>query len=118
MTAKKSYKYGCGSCECLLLMFSFVNTGRMSRCACHNQYSTGIFMCLCLFQVLLIIWCISRHVSAQCPMHKQLHNLPNTSHVMNVFVLPTDCRDIHLNIPADEFVSKKITNKLVQQIQV
>ncbi|XP_076442551.1 E3 ubiquitin-protein ligase HECTD1-like isoform X4 [Babylonia areolata] len=28
-----------------------------------------------------------------------------------------DCRDIHLNIPADEFVSKKITNKLVQQIQ-
>ncbi|KAK7103616.1 E3 ubiquitin-protein ligase HECTD1-like isoform X2 [Littorina saxatilis] len=28
-----------------------------------------------------------------------------------------DCSDIHLNIPADEFVSKKITNKLVQQIQ-
>ncbi|KAL8608279.1 hypothetical protein ACOMHN_042146 [Nucella lapillus] len=28
-----------------------------------------------------------------------------------------DCRDIYLNIPADEFVSKKITNKLVQQIQ-
>jgi hypothetical protein len=29
-----------------------------------------------------------------------------------------DCNDVHLNIPADEFVSKKITNKLVQQIQV
>ncbi|PVD26171.1 hypothetical protein C0Q70_13840 [Pomacea canaliculata] len=28
-----------------------------------------------------------------------------------------DSSEIHLNIPADEFVSKKITNKLVQQIQ-
>ncbi|BFZ12481.1 hypothetical protein BsWGS_15521 [Bradybaena similaris] len=28
-----------------------------------------------------------------------------------------DCEEIHLNIPADEFVSKKITNKLTQQIQ-
>lgn len=30
----------------------------------------------------------------------------------------SDSSEIHLNIPADEFVSKKITNKLVQQIQV
>ncbi|XP_012942946.1 E3 ubiquitin-protein ligase HECTD1 isoform X2 [Aplysia californica] len=28
-----------------------------------------------------------------------------------------DCDEIHLNIPADEFVSKKITNKITQQIQ-
>ncbi|GFR88010.1 E3 ubiquitin-protein ligase HECTD1 [Elysia marginata] len=28
-----------------------------------------------------------------------------------------DCEEIHLNIPADEFISKKLTNKIAQQIQ-
>ncbi|GFO27459.1 E3 ubiquitin-protein ligase hectd1-like protein, partial [Plakobranchus ocellatus] len=31
--------------------------------------------------------------------------------------IKNDCEEIHLNIPADEFISKKLTNKITQQIQ-
>uniref|UniRef100_A0A2C9KAE0 E3 ubiquitin-protein ligase n=1 Tax=Biomphalaria glabrata TaxID=6526 RepID=A0A2C9KAE0_BIOGL len=56
---------------------------------------------------------------SSCSVDHVLHLLQRLYSIMEQSNPSTknDCEEIHLNIPADEFVSKKITNKVTQQIQ-
>ncbi|RUS87649.1 hypothetical protein EGW08_004572 [Elysia chlorotica] len=56
---------------------------------------------------------------AGCSMESVLQLLQRLYSIMEQSnpSIKNDCEEIHLNIPADEFISKKLTNKITQQIQ-